>query len=64
MTRKFSLFVEDILDAIVWIEQFTQDMDFKQFVADEKTKTAVVKKLEILGEARRRTLYTPNVNFT
>jgi hypothetical protein len=34
MTRKFSLFVEDILDAIVWIEQFTHDMDFKQFVAE------------------------------
>ena len=53
MTRKYSLFVEDILDAIVWIEQFTKDMDFEQFRADEKTKTAVVKKLEILGEAAK-----------
>jgi uncharacterized protein with HEPN domain len=28
-------------------------MDFEQFCADEKTKTAVVKKLEILGEAAK-----------
>jgi uncharacterized protein with HEPN domain len=53
MTRKHSLFVEDILDSIVWIEQFTQDMNFEQFCADEKTKTAVIKKLEILGEATK-----------
>jgi uncharacterized protein with HEPN domain len=53
MKRRYSLFVEDILDAITWIEQFTKDMDFEQFQADEKTKTAVVKKLEILGEAAK-----------
>ena len=53
MTRKHSLFVEDILDAIIWIERFTQDMHIEQFRADEKTKTAVVKKLEILGEATK-----------
>jgi uncharacterized protein with HEPN domain len=28
-------------------------MNFKQFLGDEKTKTAVVKKLEILGEATK-----------
>lgn len=53
MTRKYSLFIEDILEAIVWIEKFTTNMDFAQFVDDEKTKTAVVKKLEILGEATK-----------
>lgn len=53
MTRKYSLFAEDILDAILWIERFTEHMDFEQFLADEKTKTAVVKKLEILGEASK-----------
>ena len=52
-TRKYSLFAEDILDAITWIERFTQDINFEQFLADEKTKTAVVKKLEILGEATK-----------
>jgi uncharacterized protein with HEPN domain len=53
MMRKYNLFVEDILDAIMWIEQFTKDMDFEQFCTDEKTRTAVVKKLEILGEAAK-----------
>ncbi len=53
MTRKYSLFIEDILESIVWIAEFTRNMDFEQFVGDEKTKTAVVKKLEILGEATK-----------
>jgi uncharacterized protein with HEPN domain len=53
MKRKYSLFVEDILESIVWIEKFTANMDFEQFLADEKTRTAVVKKLEILGEATK-----------
>jgi uncharacterized protein with HEPN domain len=42
MTRKYGLFVEDILDSIVWIEQFTQGMSFEQYCADEKTKTPKV----------------------
>ncbi|MCL4456009.1 MAG: DUF86 domain-containing protein [Nitrospirae bacterium] len=53
MTRDFSLFAEDILASITWIEQFTASIEFEQFLADEKTKTAVVKKLEILGEAAK-----------
>lgn len=53
MKRKYSLFIEDILESISWIEEFTSDMDFDQFIDDEKTKTAVVKKLEILGEATK-----------
>ncbi|MCI0469337.1 MAG: DUF86 domain-containing protein [Nitrospirae bacterium] len=53
MKREYSLFVEDILESIAWIEKFTAGMDFEQFVADEKTRTAVVKKLEILGEATK-----------
>ena len=53
MTRKYRLLVEDILDAIVWIGKFTKDMHFEQFRADEKTKTASVKKLGILGEAAK-----------
>lgn len=53
MKRDCRLFVEDILESIVWIEKFTANMEFEQFLADEKTKTAVVKKLEILGEATK-----------
>jgi uncharacterized protein with HEPN domain len=53
MKREYRLFVEDILESIVWIEKFTANMDFEQFLADEKTRTAVVKKLELLGEATK-----------
>jgi uncharacterized protein with HEPN domain len=51
MTREYQLFVEDILDAIVSIEKFIGDMDYAQFYEDDKTRSAVVWKIENIGEA-------------
>ena len=53
MKRDYSLFIKDILEAIRLIEEFTADMDFEQFAADEKTKAAVINKIEIIGEAAK-----------
>lgn len=44
----------DILDAIVKTEQFIQGMTFDRFVRDAKTAFAVVRALEIIGEATKR----------
>ncbi|HIH44671.1 MAG TPA: DUF86 domain-containing protein [Candidatus Methanoperedenaceae archaeon] len=51
MIRDYRLFIKDILDSIDRIEKFVGDMDFEEFVEDDKTSTAVVKKIEIIGEA-------------
>lgn len=51
MKREYRLFIEDILDSISKIEEFTTNMGFSEFLRDEKTKAAVIKKLEIIGEA-------------
>ena len=51
MTREYQLFVEDILDAIISIEQFIGDMDYGKFYEDDKTRSAVVWKIENIGEA-------------
>jgi uncharacterized protein with HEPN domain len=51
MKRDYKLFVKDILDAINNIEDFVGNMNYGEFMEDDKTSTAVVKKIEIIGEA-------------
>lgn len=53
MKREFRLYLDDILESLVLIEEFVADMDFEQFFADEKTKNAVVKRIEIIGVATK-----------
>ena len=53
MKRKTSLYVKDILDAISQIEKFTEGMEYVSFQKDDKTSSAVIRKLEILGEATK-----------
>ena len=53
MTRQYTLFIQDILDAIKDIEEFIGDMDFNTFLDDDKTKSAVVWKINVIGEATK-----------
>jgi uncharacterized protein with HEPN domain len=53
MKRDFKLFIRDILEAIENIEDFIWKMDFNQFNSDEKTRSAVVWKIGIIGEAAK-----------
>lgn len=53
MRRNYNLFIEDILDCIEKIEQFVGNMSFDDFVQDDKTSSAVIRKLEIIGEATK-----------
>lgn len=52
--RDPELLVEDILTAIRKIDRYTTGMDQEAFRQDEKTVDAVVRNLEILGEAARQ----------
>jgi uncharacterized protein with HEPN domain len=47
-------FLEDIRDAALKAQQFVAGMDFEAFAADEKTAYAVVRAIEIIGEAAKR----------
>lgn len=51
--REFVDYLRDILDAIEKIDQFTAGMNYGQFTADVKTVYAVVRALEIVGEAAK-----------
>ena len=53
MKRDYVLFIKDILDAIEKIEEFVADMSYEEFVEDDKTKSAVIRKFEIIGEATK-----------
>ncbi|MEJ5378209.1 MAG: DUF86 domain-containing protein [bacterium] len=49
--RDYTLYLKDILDAIGSIERFIAGMDLEAFQTDDKTASAVMRKLEIIGEA-------------
>ncbi len=53
MTRDYTLFVKDILDAIKAVEKFVGTCTYKQFIKDEKTRSAVVWKIQVIGEATK-----------
>jgi uncharacterized protein with HEPN domain len=53
MPRDYRLYLDDILQSIGSILQYIGPMDFQEFSADRKTVDAVVRNLEVIGEASR-----------
>jgi len=54
MTRNYQLYLKDILSAIESVEKFITKMTLNEFMADDKTASAVVRKYEIIGEATKQ----------
>lgn len=52
--REFKLYLQDILDSITKIEEYIEGLSYESFGKDEKTIDAVVRNLEIIGEAARK----------
>jgi uncharacterized protein with HEPN domain len=48
------VFLKHILDSIVKIEKFMQGVTLSQFVKDDKLNAAVIRHLEIIGEAVKK----------
>ena len=53
MFRDFQVYIEDIIDAIDSIEEYTEQLTYESFVKDKKTVDAVVRNFEIIGEATK-----------
>ncbi len=53
MPRDYKQHIDDILEAISCIREYTAGMAFASFEADKKTQHAVIRNLEIIGEAAR-----------
>ena len=52
--RDYGDYIQDILDSIIDIENFIKGMDFEEFTRDRKTINAVVRSIEIIGEATKK----------
>ncbi|TAJ43886.1 HepT-like ribonuclease domain-containing protein [Methanofollis fontis] len=51
--RASALYLRDIADALERIEEFTAGMTYEEFLHDDRTKSAVIRKFEIIGEAAK-----------
>jgi uncharacterized protein with HEPN domain len=54
MSREFLDYIEDILTAMSKARSFTEGMDYDTFKQDDKTVFAVIRALEIIGEAAKK----------
>lgn len=53
MKRDYSFYIKDILQSIRQIEKFVEGLSYEEFRHDDKTVSAVIRKLEIIGEAAK-----------
>lgn len=51
--RLSTLYLRDIADAMERIEEFTVGMTYEEFLNDDRTLSAVIRKFEIIGEAAK-----------
>ena len=49
--RDKQLYINDILDSIEAIKDFTKDMNFEEFSNDRKTYSATIREYIVIGEA-------------
>ena len=47
-------FLYDIQEAVRRIQAYTHEMTYKEFLADTRTQDAVIRNLEIIGEATKK----------
>jgi len=52
--REYGDYIEDILESVSAIEEFVKEMKFEDFSKDKKTIFAVIRGIEIIGEATKR----------
>lgn len=54
MSRDWRLFRQDIVDACEKVQRYTRGLDFSDFVANELVFDAVLRNLEVIGEAAKK----------
>lgn len=63
MKRNYALYLKDILQCINSIEEFVNEMHFEEFISDDKTSSAVIRKFEIIGEAVKKIPDEIKINY-
>ena len=54
MSRDYKVFLGDILEAIEAIRAYTAGFSLEAFAQDRKTRDAVIRNLEVIGEAVKK----------
>ena len=54
MTKDYQIYIKDILKAMDDVAVFVHGMSFEEFLKDDKTSSAVIRKFEIMGEAAKQ----------
>jgi len=54
MKRNYILFLEDISNRIAKINSFIDGMNYEEFVKDNKTVSACIREIEVIGEATKQ----------
>jgi len=52
--RDFKLYLNDILQYIDRAERYTKNLSYEDFLKDDKTSNAVIRCIEVLGEASNK----------
>lgn len=53
MLRDYNLYLQDIIESINQIKEYIYGMDYEDFIDDRRTVDAVVRNLEVIGEASK-----------
>ena len=61
--RDLTDYLRDMLEAVVWAETFIQAMTFDAFREDKRTVFAVIRSLEIIGEAAKKVPRSSRAKF-
>jgi uncharacterized protein with HEPN domain len=54
MKKEFLDYLEDMIGAMESVTKFVENIDYSDFIEDDKTTSAVIRKLEIIGEAAKK----------
>lgn len=54
MQRDYKVYLDDILEAVTRINSYIKDLSQSEFLGDSKTLDAVVRNLEVIGEAAKK----------
>jgi uncharacterized protein with HEPN domain len=52
--RSDQAYLLDIVEAIHWSREFVEGLSYEAFLADKKSQDAVIRNLEIIGEATKQ----------
>ena len=54
MSREYKDYIEDMILSLERIDQYGEGLDFQEFREDPKTYDAIIRNLEIIGEAAKK----------